>query len=76
MLIVPKFKRQGFEYFDEETQKYKLKEDAPQWAEEEFKEYIKDLEDMVKESEREYKEKGVVMKPSLKLIKETLSNYI
>lgn len=76
MLIVPKFKRQGFEYFDKETQKYKLKEDAPQWAEEEFKEYIKDLEDMVKESEREYKEKGVVMKPSLKLIKETLSNYI
>ncbi len=76
MLGIPKFKIQGFEYFDEETKKYKLKEDAPQWAKEELKQYIKDLQDMAKQREQEYKEKGVVITPSYEYIEEVLSQYI
>lgn len=76
MLIVPEFKIKGFEYFDEETKKYKLKEEAPQWAKEEFQQYIKDLKKMVKERKKLYKEKGLVMTPSYEAMEEILSEYI
>ncbi len=76
MLAVPEFKIKGFEYFDDEVKKYKLKEDAPQWAKEEFEQYIKDLEIMIKEREKIYKEKGIIETPSYEYIKEILSQYI
>lgn len=42
-LICPRFKEEGWEYFDEEIEEYRLKEDAPQWAKEEFEEFYKKL---------------------------------
>ncbi len=76
MLAIPKFKIQGFEYIDEETKKYKLKENAPQWAKDEFKEYIKNLQDMTKERKKLYEEKGIIITPSYEYIEEVLSQYI
>lgn len=36
-LLEPRFIKEGWEYFDEETEQWKLKPDAPDWARNEFK---------------------------------------
>lgn len=37
----PRFMIEGYNYFDEKEMKWKLKEDAPDWAKKEFAEFEK-----------------------------------
>ena len=39
MLLIdePRYMKEGWDYFDEDTCTWKLKEDAPEWAKQEFK---------------------------------------
>lgn len=39
MLEEPRFIQEGYEYFDENTGKWCIKEDAPEWAKKEFREF-------------------------------------
>jgi hypothetical protein len=40
MLEKPKFKKENWDYFDEQAQQWKLKPDAPEWAKKEFEEFM------------------------------------
>lgn len=40
MISEPRFMIEGYAYIDEETEKWCLKEDAPDWAVEEFNEFF------------------------------------
>lgn len=41
MLEMPRFIKEGYSYLDDETEEWCLKEDAPEWAVKEFKEFNK-----------------------------------
>lgn len=41
MLEMPRFIEEGYSYLDEETEEWRLKEDAPEWAVKEFEEFNK-----------------------------------
>lgn len=40
MLREPKFMSEGYAYIDDETEKWRLKKDAPEWAKKEFEEFF------------------------------------
>lgn len=40
MMGEPKFMLEGYAYIDDETEKWCIKEDAPEWAKKEFEEYF------------------------------------
>jgi len=42
-LEMPKFIEEGWEYFDEEEERWKIKPDAPEWAKKEAGEFYKKI---------------------------------
>lgn len=41
MLEEPRYIREGYEYLDKETEEWRIKDDAPDWAKKEFEEFMK-----------------------------------
>lgn len=39
MLEEPRFMQEGYEYWDEDAEEWCIKDDAPEWAKKEFKEF-------------------------------------
>nr|WP_285948118.1 hypothetical protein [Bacteroides intestinalis] len=44
MLEEPRFIQKGYEYFDDNTGKWCIKEDAPEWAKKEFQEFYNHID--------------------------------
>lgn len=40
-LMMPRFIKEGWEYFDDKEDKWKVKPDAPEWAKKEAEEFYK-----------------------------------